>query len=41
MWIPDDADRNPVPAIMEYIPYRKRDGTRLYDETRHPYLASY
>lgn len=41
MWIPDDADRNPVPAIVEYIPYRKRDNTRLFDETRHPYLASY
>jgi len=41
LWLPEDAERNPVPAIMEYIPYRKRDSTRLFDETRHPYLASY
>ncbi len=41
VWLPEDADANPVPAIMEYIPYRKRDNTRLGDETRHPYLASH
>jgi len=41
VWLPEDADTNPVPAILEYIPYRKRDNTRLGDETRHPYLASY
>ena len=27
MWLPEDAERNPVPAILEYLPYRKRDGT--------------
>ena len=27
IWLPDDADENPVPAILEYLPYRKRDGT--------------
>ena len=27
MWIPKDAEKNPVPAVLEYIPYRKRDGT--------------
>jgi putative CocE/NonD family hydrolase len=41
LWLPDDAEQDPVPAIMDYIPYRKRDSTRLYDETRMPYLASY
>src|SRR5205823_7419082 len=41
LWLPEDAEQNPVPAIMDYIPYRKRDGTRLYDETRMPYLASF
>jgi putative CocE/NonD family hydrolase len=41
IWLPEDAEQNPVPAIMEYIPYRRRDGTRLLDETLHGYLASY
>ena len=26
--IPEAAERDPVPAILEYLPYRKRDGTR-------------
>ena len=25
IWLPEDAERNPVPAILEYLPYRKRD----------------
>jgi len=29
------------PAIMEYIPYRKRDGTRTRDEEQHAYLAGH
>ena len=41
LWLPEGAETDPVPVIMEYIPYRKRDGTRLFDETRHPYLASH
>ena len=41
MWLPEDADQRPVPAIMEYIPYRNHDSTRISDETRHPYLASF
>ena len=27
IWMPEDAEQNPVPAILEYLPYRKRDGT--------------
>ena len=27
LWMPDDAHENPVPAILEYLPYRKSDGT--------------
>lgn len=27
VWMPKDATSNPVPAILEYLPYRKRDGT--------------
>jgi uncharacterized protein len=41
MWLPDDAERNPVPAILEYLPYRKRDGTYERDALTHPYLAGH
>ncbi|MCV3211858.1 CocE/NonD family hydrolase [Mesorhizobium sp. YC-39] len=41
VWLPDDAEDNPVPVLMEYIPYRKRDSRRLHEETFHPYLASF
>ncbi|MFB1036432.1 MAG: CocE/NonD family hydrolase, partial [Sinobacterium sp.] len=41
IWIPEDAETKPVPAIFEYIPYRKRDSVRLRDETMHPYFASH
>jgi len=40
LWLPDGADRTPVPAILEYLPYRKRDMIRRRDETTHRYLAS-
>src|SRR5262245_63499784 len=41
IWLPDDAEQNPVPAILEYLPYRKRDGTYERDALTHPYLAGY
>jgi putative CocE/NonD family hydrolase len=41
VWMPEDAESNPVPAILECIPYRKRDGTVWRDETMHPYIASH
>ncbi len=41
IWLPDDAERNPVPAILEYLPYRKRDGTYGRDALTHPYLAGH
>ena len=28
LWLPEGAGKKPVPAILEYIPYRKRDGSR-------------
>ena len=31
----------PVPVILEYIPYRKRDGTAVRDALGHPYLAGH
>ena len=30
-----------VPAVLEYIPYRKRDGTLPRDELMHPYVAGH
>ena len=41
VWMPEDAAANPVPAILEYIPYRKRDGTLPRDEMMHPYFAGH
>ena len=41
LWIPEDAERDPVPAVLEYIPYRLRDGTRLRDELDHGYFAGH
>ena len=38
-WIPENAHEFPVPAILEYLPYRKRDGTIARDELTHPYFA--
>ena len=39
IWRPQDG--RPVPAIVEYIPYRKRFGTAARDELMHPYLAGH
>jgi uncharacterized protein len=41
IWLPADAETIPVPAILEYIPYRKRDFTRARDEPMHHYFAGY
>ena len=41
LWLPQDAQTNPVPAILEYIPYRKRDFMRLRDEPMHHYYAAH
>ena len=41
VWMPDDAEARPVPAILEYLPYRKRDGTAVRDQLTHPYFAGY
>ncbi|WP_240466132.1 CocE/NonD family hydrolase, partial [Arhodomonas sp. KWT] len=40
IWLPADAGDVPVPAVLEYIPYRKRDITRDRDETLHPWFAA-
>ncbi|MEZ4619897.1 MAG: CocE/NonD family hydrolase [Caldilineaceae bacterium] len=31
IWLPVDAETHPVPAIFEYLPYRKTDGTAIRD----------
>lgn len=31
-WMPTDAGQKPVPAILEFLPYRKNDGTIVRDE---------
>jgi putative CocE/NonD family hydrolase len=41
IWLPEDAEQNPVPAIFEYIPYRKRDASRARDEQIYPYFAGH
>ena len=40
-WLPEDGADNPVPAILEYIPYCTRDGTAARDEAMHPYFAGH
>lgn len=37
IWLPKCKEK--VPAILEYIPYRKNDGTRTRDEPMHGYFA--
>ena len=41
IWLPRDAEADPVPAILEYLPYRKRDGTAARDALNHPYFAGH
>ncbi len=41
LWLPEGAQKTPVPAILEYIPYRRRDGTAARDATMHPYFAGH
>jgi uncharacterized protein len=41
LWIPEDAEEHPVPAICEYIPYRKNDCTAVRDNAMHAYFAGH
>ncbi|HEV8439068.1 MAG TPA: CocE/NonD family hydrolase, partial [Methylomirabilota bacterium] len=41
IWLPADAESDPVPGILEYIPYRKRDFMAQRDALIHPYLAGH
>jgi putative CocE/NonD family hydrolase len=40
MWRPLTAESEPVPAILEYLPYRKDDVHSREDSTIHPYYAA-
>ena len=41
IWLPDGAEQRPVPAVLEYHPYRKNDNTSVADAGRHPYFAGH
>ncbi|MGV3549751.1 CocE/NonD family hydrolase [Rhizobium sp.] len=41
IWLPEDTGESPVPAILEMIPYRRRDGTVFRDVNMHPYVAGH
>ncbi|MEK9744356.1 MAG: CocE/NonD family hydrolase [Gammaproteobacteria bacterium] len=41
IWLPEDAEEHPVPAVLEFLPYRKRDGTSERDALTHPYVAGH
>ncbi len=40
IWMPEGAEAQAVPAILEYIPYRKNDKTLERDHARAPWLAA-
>ncbi|MCB1743155.1 MAG: CocE/NonD family hydrolase [Gammaproteobacteria bacterium] len=39
IWMPANALERPVPALLEFIPYRKRDFMRSRDEPMHRFYA--
>ncbi|MFF7203509.1 MULTISPECIES: CocE/NonD family hydrolase [unclassified Streptomyces] len=41
IWRPTSSDNEPVPVVLEYIPYRKRDLTAVRDSMHHPYIAGH
>jgi len=41
VWLPEDAGARPVPALFEFLPYRKSDGTAIRDALRAPYYAGH
>ena len=41
IWLPEDADADLVPGILELLPYRKSDGTALRDATNARWFAAH
>ena len=39
MWLPSDAHQRPVPALLEFIPYRKGDAVAIRDHRNHAWFA--
>jgi uncharacterized protein len=39
IWLPGEGESDPVPAVFEFVPYRKGDGTAARDEILYRYLA--
>jgi len=40
LWLPASHATSPAPAIVEYMPYRRRDATRPRDEPIHAWFAA-
>ena len=41
IWFPQGHSTERFPTILEYLPYRKNDGTRVRDEPMHGYFAGH
>ncbi len=41
IWLPAETREKLVPAILEYLPYRKNDGTAIRDQIHHQYFAGH
>ncbi len=41
IWRPVSSDDEPVPVVLEFIPYRQRDLTSHRDSIHHPYVAGH
>ena len=41
VWLPEDAAEQPVPGILEAVPYRLSDGMATRDALIHPYWAAH
>lgn len=39
IWLPDETFSQPVPAILEYLPYRKRGGSEARDDATYTHFA--
>ncbi|MCL5775435.1 CocE/NonD family hydrolase [Limibaculum sp. FT325] len=40
IWLPEGAEARPAPAVLEFLPYRRRDVTAPRDESTYPALAA-
>jgi uncharacterized protein len=41
LWLPTNAEHSPVPVVLEYLPYRKRDNMRRRDQAWGESFAPY